>query len=129
MSIIYGRAPDHTGAIAPTLQKRDGCQRQFSKTFPQRGPRDKQGRSLRDFDLKTRLFRYPLSYMIYSAAFDGMPDLVRDRVDILAGQDSSKSVDGLSVENLSADDRRAILEIVRETKLNLPSYWTAASAQ
>ena len=107
---------------------------QFSKTFPQRGPRDKQGRSLRDFDLKTRLFRYPLSYMIYSAAFDGMPNLVRDRVyrslyDILAGQDSSKSVGGLSLENLSADDRRTILEIVRETKLNLPAYWTAASAQ
>ena len=31
----------------------------FTKTFPARGPRDKQGRSLRDFDLKTRLFRYP----------------------------------------------------------------------
>jgi hypothetical protein len=70
--------------------------------------------------------------MIYSAAFDGMPDLVRDRVyrrlyDILAGRDSSKSVGGLSLESLSADDRRTILEIVRETKLNLPSYWTAAS--
>ena len=107
---------------------------QFSKSFPERGPRDKQGRSLRDFDLKTRLFRYPLSYMIYSAAFDGMPDLARDRVyrrlyDILTGRDSSKSVGGLSLENLSADDRRTILEIVRETKLNLPAYWTAASVQ
>jgi hypothetical protein len=107
---------------------------QFSKTFPQRGPHDKQGRSLRDFDLKTRLFRYPLSYMIYSAAFDGMPDLIRDRVyrrlyDILAGRDSSKSVGGLSLENLSAADRRAILEIVRETKLDLPAYWTAARVQ
>ncbi len=86
----------------------------FSKTFAQRGPRDKHGRSLRDFDLKTRLFRYPLSYMIYSAAFDGMPDLVRARVyrrlyDILTGQDASKSVGGLSLENLSAADRRAIL--------------------
>ena len=107
---------------------------QFSKTFPQRGPRDKQGRSLRDFDLKTRLFRYPLSYMIYSAAFDGMPDLVRERVyrrlyDILSGQDPGKSVGGLSLGNLSADDRRTILEIVRETKLNLPAYWTATNAQ
>ena len=106
----------------------------FSKTFAQRGPRDKQGRSLRDFDLKTRLFRYPLSYMIYSAAFDGMPILVRDRVyqrlyDILSGKDTSKSVGGLSLENLTAADRRAILEIVRDTKPNLPPYWTYASAQ
>jgi len=106
----------------------------FSKTFPQRGPRDKQGRSLRDFDLRTRLFRYPLSYMIYSAAFDGLPGFVRDRIyqrlyAILTGQDSSASVGGLSLKNLSTDDRRAILEIVRETKPNLPAYWTAASAK
>jgi hypothetical protein len=104
----------------------------FSKTFPQRGPRDKQGRSLRDFDLQTRLFRYPLSYMIYSAAFDGLPGFVRDRVyqrlyDILSGQDASPSVGGLSLQNLSAADRRVILEIVRETKPNLPAYWAAAA--
>jgi len=106
----------------------------FSKTFPQRGPRDKQGRSLRDFDLKKRLFRYPLSYMIYSAAFDGMPQAVRERVyqrlyDILTGKDASTSVGGLSLENLSAEDRRAILEIVRDTKPSLPSYWIVAAAQ
>jgi hypothetical protein len=106
----------------------------FSKTFPQRGPRDKQGRSLRDFDLKTRLFRYPLSYMIYSAAFDAMPDSVRARVyqrlyDILTNKDTSKSVADLSLENLTAADRRAILEIVRETKPKLPSYWIATSAK
>ena len=106
----------------------------FAKTFPQRGPRDKQGRSLRDFDLQTRLFRYPLSYMIYGAAFDGLPGFVRDRIyqrlyAILAGQDSSASVGGLSLEKLSVEARRAILEIVRDTKPNLPAYWTAASAK
>jgi hypothetical protein len=86
----------------------------FMETFPQRGPRDPQGRSLRDFDLKTRLFRYPLSYMIYSTAFDGMPDKVRDRV-----------YRGL-YERLSSDSSgtgKAILEIVRATKTNLPDYW------
>jgi len=106
----------------------------FSKTFPQRGPRDNQGRSLRDFNLQTRLFRYPLSYMIYSPAFDGLPVFARDRIyqrlyAILTGQDSSASVGGLSLKKLSADDRRAILEIVRETKPNLPAYWAAASAK
>jgi len=106
----------------------------FSKTFPQRGPRDKQGRSLRDFDLRTRLFRYPLSYMIYSAAFDGLPVFVRDRIyqrlyAILTGRETSASVGGLSLKNLSTEDRRAILEIVRETKPNVPADWTAASAK
>jgi len=50
----------------------------FTRTFPRRGPRDRKGRSLRDFDLQTRLFRYPLSYMIYSAQFDALPAAVRD---------------------------------------------------
>jgi hypothetical protein len=98
----------------------------FTKTFPARGPRDRQGRSLRDFDLKTRLFRYPLSYMIYSAAFDNLPDKLRDAVyqrlyDVLSGKDRSKPY-----ARLSADDRTAVLDIVRETKSNLPAYWRAA---
>lgn len=95
----------------------------FTKTFPERGPRDKQGRSLRDFDLKTRMFRYPLSYMIYSAAFDGMPDTARTRVyqrlyDVLSGKDQTEKY-----ARLTAEDRKAILEIVRDTKPNLPAYW------
>ena len=52
----------------------------FAKTFSERGPRDRQGRSLRDFDLKTRLFRYPLSYMIYSEQFDALPPAIRRRI-------------------------------------------------
>ena len=93
----------------------------FTKSFEQRGPRDKQGRSLRDFDLKTRLFRYPLSYMIYSAAFDGMPDSIRERV-------YRRLYDTLTAKD-QTPDRRAALEIVRETKKNLPSYWTTVSPQ
>jgi hypothetical protein len=95
----------------------------FTKTFPQRGPRDKQGRSLRDFDLEKRLFRYPLSYMVYSEAFDAMPDAVRERVyrrlyDILTAKDKSPKF-----SKLSEDDRRNVLEILRDTKPGLPAYW------
>ncbi len=95
----------------------------FTKTFPERGPRDKQGRSLRDFDLKTRLFRYPLSYMIYSPAFDNLPEAARDRVyqrlhEIFSGKDQGKRF-----AKLSTDERRAVLEIVRDTKPALPNYW------
>ena len=97
----------------------------FAKTFAERGPRDHQGRSLRDFDLQKRMFRYPLSYMIYSAAFDNMPDLVRERVyqrlyEILTGK-----VQSPAYARLTAEDRKAILEIVRDTKPNLPGYWAA----
>ena len=96
----------------------------FAKTFVERGPRDKQGRSLRDFDLRTRLFQYPLSYMIYSAAFDHLPQTARERIyqrlyDVLTGKDQSQPF-----ARLSADRRRAMLEIVRDTKANLPSFWS-----
>ena len=99
----------------------------FTKTFPARGPADTQGRSLRDFDLQTRLFKYPLSYMIYTRAFDSMPDWARDRVyrrlyDVLSGKDTSPKF-----AKLSADDRRNVLEILRATKHGLPDYFKAAS--
>lgn len=95
----------------------------FAKTFPQRGPRDRQGRSLRDFDLQKRLFHYPLSYMVYSKQFDGLPESVRDRVfrrlhEVLTGKDQSEQF-----ASLSKSDRQLILSILRETKPNLPAYW------
>ena len=98
----------------------------FAKTFPARGPRDSRGRSLRDFDLRTRLFRYPLSYMIYDPAFDALPDMAKERVyqrllEILTGKDGNEAY-----ARLSAGDRRAILEILRETKHGLPADWSEA---
>jgi hypothetical protein len=83
----------------------------FTQTFPARGPRDHLGRSLRDFDLKQRLFRYPLSFMINSEAFDALPEPVRAQV-----------YDRLYAR-LSKEDRRAILEILCDTKKDLPAYW------
>ena len=101
----------------------------FTKTFPQRGPRDLQGRSLREFDLQKRLFRYPLSYLIYSSAFDSIPDIARDGIyrklyDVLTGNDTSRTF-----ARLSAEDRRAVLEILRDTKPNLPAYWKTSAGQ
>jgi hypothetical protein len=66
------------------------CTSAFAQEFVQRGPRDSKGRSLRDFDLKTRLFKYPCSYLIYSQAFGALPGEAKDRVlqrlhDALAG--------------------------------------------
>ncbi len=95
----------------------------FTQTFPQRGPRDKKGRSLRDFDLHTRMFKYPLSYMIYSETFDAMPAVVRDRVyrklyDVLTGKDQSQTF-----ARLPQADRQAIFEILLDTKPTLPAYW------
>jgi hypothetical protein len=88
----------------------------FSADFMSRGPRDSKGRSLRDLDLKRRLLRYPMSYLIYSRAFDDMPSNLKDYVlrrfrEVLTGQDTSPAF-----AHLSAGDRTAILEILHETK-------------
>ena len=78
---------------------------------------------LRQFDLERRLMRYPCSYMIYSPLFDGLPAAARDAIysrmwEILSGQDKQAAYG-----RLSADDRRAIVEILRETKKDLPGYF------
>lgn len=83
----------------------------FTKTFPLQGPRDSHGRSLRDFDLRTRLFRYPLSYMIYSRAFDALPGDVRVKI-------YRKLHD-----ELIARHREDVIAIVRDTKAGLPDFW------
>jgi hypothetical protein len=93
----------------------------FARTFAEKGPRDHRGRSLREFDLETRLFRYPLSYMVYSAAFDALPSEARTRIyrrlfAILTG-----AADDPVYAHLSTDDRRAILEILHDTKPGFPS--------
>jgi hypothetical protein len=49
----------------------------FAKSFASAGPRDRKGRSLRELDLQTRLFKYRCSYMIYSPAFDALPSEAR----------------------------------------------------
>ena len=98
----------------------------FAQSFAARGPFDAHGRSLREFDLRTRLFRYPLSYMVYSRAFDSIRPVVRERIyrrlfDVLSGTDTSPKYAGLSPEG-----RRAALEILVATKPDLPDYWRAA---
>jgi hypothetical protein len=95
----------------------------FEAWFVKQGPRDRQGRSLRQFDLETRLFKVRCSYLIYSAAFDGLPKPVKDRLyrrlwEILTAGDPPAPYD-----KLPQSERTAILEILRDTKQDLPDYW------
>jgi hypothetical protein len=91
----------------------------FATEFVNRGPRDARGRSLREFDMQRRLFRYPCSYLIYSAAFDQLPDQVRSRVAdqlraVLDGTDQSPQF-----AHLTPALRADILQILRDTKPTL----------
>jgi len=95
----------------------------FAKDFATLGPFDSKGRSLRQFNLQTRLFKYPCSYLIYSKSFDALPPRMKDYVyrrlhDILTGEDQSKEF-----SDIPRKTRREIFEILVETKKNLPEYW------
>lgn len=93
----------------------------FAESFAARGPRDDQGRSLRDFDLRTRMFKYPCSYLIHSAAFESLAPPLRSQVisqlrDVLEGRDRSADY-----QHLSPTDRQAILQILRKTQADFAS--------
>jgi hypothetical protein len=88
----------------------------FAEDFVKRGPKDRRGRSLREFDLTKRLFRYPLSYLVYSDSFSALPAPAKDQfysrlLEVLRGEDQNRDF-----AHLSTVDRQAILEILEDTK-------------
>jgi hypothetical protein len=92
----------------------------FAEQFATTGPKDSQGRSLRDLDLQQHLFRYPCSYLIYSKAFDEMPAAAKSAVYarmavVLNGRDPAPRY-----KRLTAADRKAVLDILKATKPDLP---------
>jgi hypothetical protein len=95
----------------------------FAEKFQSLGPNDSKGRSLRQFDLEHHLMRYPCSYMIYSPGFDALPDDVKRGVytrmwQILSGQET-----GSKYGRFMPADRKAVIEILHETKKGLPAYF------
>lgn len=95
----------------------------FSDSFAQLGPHDAKGRSLREFDLHSRLFRYPLSYMIYSPAFDALGPQIKLRLyrrlaEVLSGADNDPKY-----ARFKGAEGRAALEILAATKPGLPDFW------
>ena len=97
----------------------------FAAKFAAAGPADSRGRSLRQLDLERRLLKYPCSYMIYSAAFEALPVDAREAIyarmwAILSGRDTNPRY-----ARLTEADRRAVIEILRDTLHDFPSYFHA----
>jgi hypothetical protein len=100
----------------------------YDKWFATQGPHDANGRTLREFDLRTRLFKYPLSYVIYSDAFNALPSYVKSQVyqrlhDVLSGTDHSAVY-----SKLTADQRKSILDILTATKSDFASATRVAGS-
>jgi len=86
----------------------------FAEEFSKLGPRDSKGRSFRDFDLNSRLLKYPCSWLVYSEAFDSLLPEIKTRVY------------GRMRELLNRPEGRATLEILAETKPDFETQPTAA---
>jgi hypothetical protein len=100
----------------------------FADRFQALGPRDRRGRSLRDLSLTERMLKYPCSYLIYSAPFDGMPPQAKAAVYARMWQVLSGAETDARYDRLTAADRRAIVEILRDTKEDLPAYFGSDTA-
>ena len=99
----------------------------FAERMSAGGPRDRQGRSLYELDLTRRLMKYPCSYLIYSPAFDALPPLAKVPIykrmwQVLAGEAREPRY-----RSLSLPDRQAVVEILKDTKPDLPAYFTAVT--
>jgi hypothetical protein len=110
-AMLFGDAAPYTD----TMRGNSG----FADWFQKQGIRDAQGRSLRDLDLQSRLLRYPLSYLVYTPSFSGLPDYARDYVfgkfaAVLQGRDHSQTY-----AFMTEADRRATLQILTAT---LPAF-------
>ena len=95
----------------------------FAERMSANGPRDRKGRSLYELDLKTRLMKYPCSYLIYSPAFDALPSLVKTPIYRRLWQVLSGETREPRYRSLSLADRRAVVEILKDTKPDLPTYF------
>ena len=111
---------------APLAGKFQGSS-SFAGAFAEAGPSDRQGRSLRQLRLDGKLMRYPCSYLIYSDAFEGMPGEAKEAIYTRLWEALSGQVKEAKYGRLPLSDRRAIAEILRQTKSGIPSYFQAVS--
>jgi hypothetical protein len=83
------------------------------KTDFLRTRRTVRGISLKDFDLRTRLFKYRCSYMIYSPVFAGLPAEIKTRV--YGRLRAALDLDNREYDYLPAVEKKAIRNILKAT--------------
>ncbi len=99
------------------------CDEEFRRAFTADKRADKNGRSLKDLRLDGRIFEHRCSYMIYSPSFNHLSLMMKRAVyarlhEILTAE---QPVQGF--EYLGEEERRRIVEILRQTKPDLPAAW------
>lgn len=81
------------------------------------------GSSLKDFDLRTRLFKHRCSYMIYSPVFQGLPPVMKERVYRGLAEALSVVCPDPNYAFLPAAEKQAIRKILQATLTDLLAGW------
>lgn len=95
----------------------------FEKAYARTRKADAKGRSLRDLDLGTRLFRYRCSPLIYSSSFSDLPKELRTIVLQKLDQGLRAEKPTAEFTHLPAEERQSIHEILTATLTDLPASW------
>ena len=95
----------------------------FAPAYAKTRKQDAKGRSLRDLDLQTRLFRYRCSPLIYSESFATLPKELHDIILLRLSSGLRAFPPSPSFGHLPDDERAAIHEILSATLPNLPAGW------
>jgi hypothetical protein len=101
----------------------------FRRAFASSAPRSPDGHSLKDFQLRDRLFAQRCSYMIYSDTFTALPPQLKQRVldrlhGVLTGDDPRGRY-----AYLEADEKRRIHEILATTHPDAKARWSQLTAE
>ena len=99
----------------------------FQQAFAKNERESSEGRSLKDFRLYERLFKYRCSYLIYSSVFDNQPVPLRDAVYRRLHEVLVAPITPQGYEYLSESERERIFQIIVETKDGLPNYWKVSA--
>lgn len=81
------------------------------------------GASLKDFDLRTRLFQHRCSYMIYSLAFQGLPPELKQRVFARLAEALNTTKPDAEYAYLPAAEKQTLRGILKATLPELPKTW------
>lgn len=95
----------------------------FIREFQRNKKAVSAGPSLKDFDLKTRIFKYRCSYMLYTDSWQKLPAALRERVYFKMGEGLREQNPNPAYAHLPAEEKRAIRAILKETLPGLPAWW------
>lgn len=109
--LFADEAPLPSGGIVPSPE--------FHADFQRDRRSSRDGLSLLDFDLRTRLFKHRCSYMIYSPVFQKQPQPLRNAVYARLREHLAPGKQGSRASHLPELEKQAILKILTDT---LPDF-------